>query len=60
MELTDPIMRANYFEAVIKYGLDGSLPDDPVMKALIKGAMFSIDRSKEISAINSANGKNHT
>lgn len=55
MELSDPTMRLNYFESVIKYGLDGTLPDDPVMKALLKGAAFSIDRSKEISLINSAN-----
>ena len=37
-------MRLQYFEAVIQYGLDGTLPDDPVMQALINGAVFSIDR----------------
>ena len=45
MELSDPDMRLSYFESVIKYGLDGVLPDDPVLKALLKGAAFSIDRS---------------
>lgn len=45
MKLTDPIMRLNYFESVIKYGLDGVLPEDPVMLALINGAVFSIDKA---------------
>lgn len=44
MKLQDPVMRLQYFEAVIQYGLDGTLPDDPVMQALINGAVFSIDR----------------
>lgn len=44
MKLTDPVMRASYFESVIKYGLDGTLPEDPVMLALINGAVFSIDK----------------
>lgn len=60
MKLQDPMMRLQYFEAVFQYGLDGTLPDDPVMQALINGAVFSIDRSREISAINSENGKKHT
>lgn len=44
MKLQDPMMRLQYFEAVFQYGLDGTLPDDPVMQALINGAVFSIDR----------------
>lgn len=45
MKLQDPMMRLQYFEAVMNYWLNGQLPDDPVMQALINGAVFSIDRS---------------
>ena len=45
MKLQDPLMRLQYFEAVMNYWLNGQLPDDPVMNALINGAVFSIDRS---------------
>ena len=55
MKLQDPMMRLQYFEAVINYWLNGILPDDPVMQALINGAVFSIDRSNEISSMRSEN-----
>lgn len=42
-------MRADYFVALAKYGLDGELPTDPVMRALLKGAIFSIDRTRAIT-----------
>jgi len=55
MKLQDPLMRLQYFEAVMNYWLNGVLPDDPVMQALINGAVFSIDRSNEISSMRSEN-----
>lgn len=42
-------MKADYFEAVCRYGLDGTLPSDPVIKALITGPIFSIDKSHKYS-----------
>lgn len=45
MKLQDPSMRLQYFEAIMNYWLNGQLPDDPVIQALINGAVFSIDRS---------------
>lgn len=47
MKLQDPSMRWQYFEAVINYWLNGILPEDPVMQALINGAVFSIDKHNE-------------
>jgi hypothetical protein len=55
MKLQDPMMRLQYFEAIITYGLDGTLPEDPIMSALINGAVFSIDKSNVISEMRSKN-----
>lgn len=59
MELQDPTMRADYLVAVCKYGLDGTLPDDPIIKALITGAIFSIDKTKKRLEASSRWWKNH-
>lgn len=59
MELQDPMMRLQYFEAVCKYWLDGTLPDDSVIKALITGAIFSIDKTNKRLASSSKWWKNH-
>ena len=48
MKLKDDKMRADYYEAIAKYGLDGAIPDDPVIEALITWAMYSIDKNSAV------------
>jgi len=47
LELDDDKMRADYFIALAKYGLDWEIPANPVMRALLKWAMYSIDKNTD-------------
>lgn len=46
LELEDDKLRADYFVALAKYWLDWEIPTDPIIKALLKWAMYSIDKNK--------------
>lgn len=59
LELEDDKLRADYFVALAKYWLDGETPTDPIMKALLKWAMHSIDKSNKISDGRSKLWKKH-
>lgn len=59
LELEDDKLRADYFVALAKYGLDDEVPTDPILKALLKWAMHSIDKSNKISDGRSKLWKKH-
>ena len=40
-------MKIQYYDALMEYGLYWNLPDDPVIKSLLQGAIYSIDRADE-------------
>ena len=52
-------LKAKYYEALMEYGLYGTEPTDPVIKALLLWPMYSIDKSDELSVIRSELWKKH-
>lgn len=47
-KITDVNLKAQYYESLLEYWLNGTLPNDPIIDALLTSAMYSIDRSDEI------------
>lgn len=45
----DSELKVKYYEALMEYGLYGTEPTDPMIKALLLWPMYSIDKSEEIS-----------
>ena len=46
-KITDPELKAKYYESLLEYGLDWIKPTDPIVDALLTSAMYSIDKSDE-------------
>lgn len=46
-KITDPELKAKYYESLLEYGLDWIKPQDPIIDALLTSAMYSIDKSDE-------------
>lgn len=46
-KITDPELKAKYYEWLLEYGLNGTKPDDPIIDALLTSAMYSIDKTDE-------------
>ena len=42
-------LKAQYYDALMEYGLYWTLPTDPIIKSLMQWPMFSIDKSDELS-----------
>lgn len=47
-KITDVNLKAQYYESLLEYGLNGVKPDNPIIDALLTSAMYSIDRTDEI------------
>ena len=42
-------IKAQYYDALMEYGLYWTLPTDPIIKSLMQWPIFSIDKSDELS-----------
>ena len=47
-KITDVNLKAQYYESLLEYWLNGVKPTDPIIDALLTSAMYSIDRTDEI------------
>ena len=59
-KITDPVIKAKYYEGLLEYWLNGTKPDDPIIDALLTSAMYSIDKSDEVASVKSEAWKKHT
>lgn len=48
-KITDTNLKAQYYESLLEYWLDGTLPSNPIIDALLTSAMYSIDKTDEVS-----------
>ena len=48
-KIADPQLKAQYYESLLEYWLDGVKPSDPIIDALLTSAMYSIDKTDHIS-----------
>lgn len=46
-KITDVNLKAQYYESLLEYWLNGVKPTDPIVDALLTSAMYSIDKSDE-------------